>query len=463
MATFLTPDLLQQQAAVDSFLSRFRSFNDPGALDAWNDLAKIGATNLFGFQPVPAGTDADGNITSYAAQSTKEAGAANGGQFNLDPSGAFPGTGSNTAASFNWTPPPDDSNSNLLKDTVTNPAFLMLAGAGAGQAIGEAAGAAGFSGAYGSGAAGASPLAASAAQSGVNGLQYVAGPAAGAGSVTSTVTSLGGNVGVGADGVDYGQIFDGSGTNAAAGSGNFGPYTYQALGAAGAGALQSGANALGGALPYLAAGQLASGLIGANSAKTAGDQQLAAAQAAAATNQNIFNTLNAQGAPYRQTGYNALNEINTLTPQFEHQFNASDLNANLAPNYQFQLDQGIRATQNAGNMQTGLLSGNTIKGVNDYAQNYAGNAYQNAFNNYNTNQTNIYNRLAGIAGLGQTANGQSVNAGGTAGTNIGNAQIAGGQAQASGTVGATNAITGGLTNAASWYALPDILKLGATG
>ena len=156
-----------------------------------------------------------------------------------------------------------------------------------------------------------------------------------------------------------------------------------------------------------------------------------------------------------QTGQNGIS-----SGQFTHQFNASDLNANLAPNYQFQLDQGLGAVRNAGNMQTGLLSGNTLKGINDYAQNYAGGAYQNAFQNYNANQTNIFNRLSAIAGLGQTANATTANTGATISGNAANSIMAGGAAQAAGTVGSANALTGGANNAMGWYTLSQINKNG---
>lgn len=159
-----------------------------------------------------------------------------------------------------------------------------------------------------------------------------------------------------------------------------------------------------------------------------------------------------------QSGGSTPNDI--ASGYFAHQFNADDLKSNLAPNYQFQLDQGLGATRNAANLQSGLVSGNTLKGVQDYAQNYAGGAYQNAFNNYTTQQNNIFNRLSTIAGLGNASNQTTANAGTTLAGNAGNAQMAGGAAQAAGTVGAANALTGGASNAASWYALPQIMKMG---
>lgn len=191
----------------------------------------------------------------------------------------------------------------------------------------------------------------------------------------------------------------------------------------------------------------------------------------------------AQAGGFDQAGYQAAldawNAANGLTPggaggapgaasdgsgiapgYFSHQFNAADLNSNLAPNYAFQLQQGLGAAKNAANLQTGLLSGNTLKGINDYAQNFAGNAYQQAFNNYTSQQTNIFNRLSNIAGLGQTANQATGQAGVQAAGNAGQALIAGGAAQAAGTVGQANALSGGLNNATGWYQLSNMLNGG---
>jgi hypothetical protein len=174
----------------------------------------------------------------------------------------------------------------------------------------------------------------------------------------------------------------------------------------------------------------------------------------------MFNTVNAQQQPWRTAGSNALDTISTMQPQFTHQFNASDLNSNLAPNYQFQLDQGLGAVKNASNLQTGLLSGNTLKGINDYAQNFAGNAYQQAFNNYNANQTNIFNRLSNIAGLGQTANASTAQAGTSLGTGAAQSQVASGAYTAAGGVNSANAITGGINNAAGWYGASQVMGNG---
>lgn len=139
-----------------------------------------------------------------------------------------------------------------------------------------------------------------------------------------------------------------------------------------------------------------------------------------------------------------------------HQFNADDLKTNLAPNYEWIKQQGIGATTNALNAGGGQFSGNTLKGITDYATNLAGNSYQQAFSNYNTNQTNIFNRLASIAGIGQTANAQTGQLAGAMSPGIASTITGAGNAQAAGTMGAGNAISGGINNASGWYTLGQI-------
>lgn len=209
---------------------------------------------------------------------------------------------------------------------------------------------------------------------------------------------------------------------------------------------------------YLSAAQLLSGLGGAFAANKAAGQQSDAATMAALLQQQNFERINAQQQPWIQSGVGALKSINEQMPYFNHQFNAGDLNANMAPNWKFALDQGIGATKNAANLQTGVLSGNALKGIADYTLNKSGDLYQQAFNNYSQNQSNIYNRLSNLAGLGGQAAQTNATAGTAAAQAAGNFGTQAGAAQAAGTVGMANNLSGGLTNAASWYALPNILQ-----
>lgn len=220
----------------------------------------------------------------------------------------------------------------------------------------------------------------------------------------------------------------------------------------------------------IAAGtQLVGGAIQADAAGRAADKQANAANNATQATLSMFNTQNSQQAPYRDAGNSALNTIlygqnigrqfgDVGQGSFTHQFNANDLNANLAPNYEFMKQQGLGATTNFKNSAGGAFSGNTLKGITDYAENYASNAYQNAFSNYTANQTNIFNRLSAVAGFGQTANAQSGTLAGAVIPSVSASTQNSGAAQAGGIVGQANAITGGANSALGWYSLSNFMN-----
>ena len=224
-------------------------------------------------------------------------------------------------------------------------------------------------------------------------------------------------------------------------------------------------------------GSLIGGAMQSDAAQSAADTQAATARDQMALQKQIFDVQNAQQAPYRGVGYGALNQISSLLPgkyniydekgdiigtgggtgYLTQQFGPAELASNLAPNYEFQLKQGQGANLAAANVGGGLIGGNALKGLQDYTQNFAANAYQNAFNNYQTQRGNIYNTLAGIAGLGQAANQQSNTLATNYGTNVANLATGAAAAQAAGTVGSANAWSGALGNAANMYGLSNIL------
>jgi hypothetical protein len=222
---------------------------------------------------------------------------------------------------------------------------------------------------------------------------------------------------------------------------------------------------------------LGSALVGSSAAKKAADIQAAAAQNATALQGQMFNTINQQQAPYRTAGYNALNQLGGLgsgqyqqydaqgnpttmgagTGYLTKQFGPEDLKAGLAPNYDFMLQQGQMANQRAANVGGGAIGGNALQGLQNYTQNYAGNAYQNAFQNFQNQRTNIYNTLAGIAGIGQTGQ----NATNTAAQNATNAQtqlgVGSAAAQAAGQIGTATGYGNALAGLGSGLTLSALL------
>ena len=182
--------------------------------------------------------------------------------------------------------------------------------------------------------------------------------------------------------------------------------------ATGGGLLNTLTNTPLGTATLLGAGtNLLSNLATNNAISNAASNQAAAAQQAGSTLKDIYNQQLGFVQPYQQLGTQGVNAISANMPYLQHQFNAADLQAGLAPNYDFMLQQGQMANQRAANMGGGAIGGNALQGLNKFTQDYAGNAYQNAFNNYQTQRQNIYNTLSNIAGLGQTANQQAIGAG----------------------------------------------------
>lgn len=99
--------------------------------------------------------------------------------------------------------------------------------------------------------------------------------------------------------------------------------------------------------------------------------------------------------PYANLGASSTNALSDLigSGYGTRQFNNADLNAQMAPNYAFQLDQGQRNAAALANNAGGQLSGNALQGLNTFTQNFAGNAYQKAFENFNTQRNNIFSNL----------------------------------------------------------------------
>jgi hypothetical protein len=186
----------------------------------------------------------------------------------------------------------------------------------------------------------------------------------------------------------------------------------------------------------------------ANAAARAQDQLLATGQEAS------------QGyAPFTETGKTALSDITSQLPYFQQQFTNQDLNATLAPGYEFRLGQGQRANLQASNLTGGAISGNALKSLQDYSQNFASGEYANAFNQFQSQRTNIYNQLSDIAKIGLTAQQGTANAMLGTGTNIASITSGLGNAQAASQIGQANAISGavqGVGNAASYYAMNNM-------
>jgi len=227
----------------------------------------------------------------------------------------------------------------------------------------------------------------------------------------------------------------------------------------------------------MAGANIVSGIMGADAAKSAADTQAQSAREALDFQRQQYNTIQQQTTGGRAAGANALNTLGSLgsgtyqmydvngnptgagigSGYLTQQYTPEEFAKGIDPGYQFRLQQGQEATNRMANMGGGMISGNALKGAQDYTQGLASTEFGNAFNRFQTGRQNIYNTLAGIAGLGQNMTNTSATAAGNAANTIGNTIQGLGAAQASGTVGAANAISGGIQNAGNQYYLSQLL------
>lgn len=233
-----------------------------------------------------------------------------------------------------------------------------------------------------------------------------------------------------------------------------------------------------------AAAGVGSAAIGAHAAGKAANAQEAAAnhaadlqhqdaQAALKFQQDQWNTQQQNLAPWLNTGKDALSQLWSMYQggqfgNFTDKFTAPTMqDAQNDPGYAFGLQQGEGALQNSAAARGKLFSGNTQEALSKFANDYASTKYTDVYNralgqyqqNYNifeNNQTNSFNRLAGLAGIGQQSATTLGQEGQAAANNSGNILMTSGQqigndlnnaaaARASGYVGGANAWGGALT------------------
>ena len=192
-------------------------------------------------------------------------------------------------------------------------------------------------------------------------------------------------------------------------------------------------------------------VVGAVASNSAASKQSDAQKQSAATQQGMFNTINQQNQPFIQSGYGANTTLSGMMQPggyLTQQFNPTQQQLEQYPGYQFAQQQGQQATLNADTPGQGAMSGAALKDLTSFATNTAATNYGNYFNQFQTQQNNIFNRLSGLTTIGQNAASNVGTAGSQLGTGVAQAQAAAGGSQAAGTVGTANALSGGLSMAA---------------
>ena len=227
-------------------------------------------------------------------------------------------------------------------------------------------------------------------------------------------------------------------------------------------------------------GSLITGIAGANAASSAANASKAASDAAVAEQRRQYDQTRQDYLPYQQVGVNALNKLGKLygvqqqptvqQPSYNpfssydgsgsyggygdygaysyapqpastpvagsQQMTAPDYSDFYSsPDYAFTRSEGMRGVEQSAAARGGAFSGNALRGLSDYTSGLASQQYGN-----------YANRLASLAGVGQSANGSLASTGAQASGNIGTALMAGGDARASGIMGSANSMTGAINS-----------------
>ena len=197
---------------------------------------------------------------------------------------------------------------------------------------------------------------------------------------------------------------------------------------------------------------LVGSVVSADGARHAANTQADSAAAANQLSADQFAQNRADMAPWRNAGQAALGQLNAGTVpggDFNRDFSLADFQKD--PGYQFRMDQGSNALQSSAAARGGLMNGGTLKALDRYGQDYASGEYTNAYNRFNADRTQRFNRLSGIAGTGQTATRDVGLQGTNLATQNGNNLMQAANARASGYVGQGNAINGGLSTLGNWW------------
>lgn len=190
----------------------------------------------------------------------------------------------------------------------------------------------------------------------------------------------------------------------------------------------------------------------ASAARDAAGLQAQATRESVAEQRRQYNQTRKDFAPWREVGRTALTELGALYGVGEKGMVAPEVQQAAydrfreAPGYQFAFDEGIRALDRSASAGGRLMGGGYGRELVRYGQGIA----DQQFNTY-------ADRLAALAGTGQSSTAATANAGANAAANIGsmtmagaaaqgNAMMAAGTARASGYAGIANAANSGVNN-----------------
>lgn len=191
------------------------------------------------------------------------------------------------------------------------------------------------------------------------------------------------------------------------------------------------------------AGNVLGGLIGDRSARRAAQTQADAERYATDAQTRQFDLTREDQAPWREAGVRGLNALEALLPQINRNYTLADIQADPIYRSTFQtgLDQGRNALMRQLSAGGNRNSGAAAKALTRFGQDYASQQGTSALQRIWGQQGNQFNRLASMAGIGQTANQQLQQAGQNFANNVGNIAMSGANARGASQIARGNAWT----------------------
>lgn len=190
---------------------------------------------------------------------------------------------------------------------------------------------------------------------------------------------------------------------------------------------------------------LVGGFLGNEATKQASRDQKAATDQALGEQARQYNQTRADMAPYREAGSAAISRIRDLLGLSDTPAGAEDI-LRSDPGYTFRFNEGLKGVMNPLKAAGLSKSGAALKAVTRYGQDYATNAYDS-----------VINRLAGLAGTGQSSSGTLGMLGSNYAGNVGNLLTAGANARGAAGIAGANMWANGLGAIGNYYGQSSIL------
>lgn len=133
--------------------------------------------------------------------------------------------------------------------------------------------------------------------------------------------------------------------------------------------------------------------------------------------------------PYATAGQDVLQRLLQGTQQGGEFYGQPQVDVLQDPSYEFRLQQGLAGVERSGAARGLALSGQTLRGLNDYAQNFASQEYGAAYDRAQQQRQQTLGILASLFGAGTQASGNLASLREALGTNLANIRTGSAAAQ----------------------------------